>query len=110
MDNTTLYDSGTVLPGSLDPSIPVASYLAMEIGLIILKEWMVYPMFAFGFFGNLISLLITTKRENRRITTCIYMTILAIIDNLFLTTWVVNNLLLEKGLGDTIRDRQTFHR
>ncbi|XP_064644611.1 galanin receptor 2b-like [Lineus longissimus] len=105
--NPTFYELGiTPLPTSATPT----SYPALEIVYTILTKWAPYPIFTIGFFGNTLSLLITTKQENRHITTCVYMTALAVIDNMFLALWILSSSLTYHGLGDSIQDRHTFHR
>ena len=81
----------------------------MESAIEVLKMWIAFPCAALGIFGNVVTLCVTTKKENRRLTTCIYMSALAVIDNAFLVAWVTYSLMVYHGLGDGIEDRQTLN-
>jgi hypothetical protein len=45
------------------------------------KKWWFVLIIVFGIPGNTMSLLITLKKDNRRISTCIYMASLALVDS-----------------------------
>jgi hypothetical protein len=81
---------------------PVA-YAWMFLAIEIIYKWTPIFVLIMGFIGNIMSLLVTTKRDNRKISTCVYMAGLAIVDSCVL---VVNTLHLVlvghrigKGLG-----------
>ena len=82
---------------------------AMEIAIIVMKKWLLFPFAALGMFGNVVTLCVTAKKENRRLTTCIYMSALAVMDNVFLIAWASYSLAVYHGLGDDVRNRQVLH-
>jgi hypothetical protein len=86
------------------------NHWVMEIAILITKKWTYFIFIVIGLFGNTASFMITAKKQNRRITTCVYMTALAVVDNILLVTWFLLTLLSYHGLGDSIRDRATYRR
>ena len=85
------------------------SYPSLELALYIIQRWVIFVIFGIGFIGNTISLFITSKREYRQLTTGLYMSGLAVLDNFVLIFGAAYNILAVHGLGDTIRDRMNFH-
>jgi hypothetical protein len=56
----------------------------LEFALVFFRKWLLLFILPIGVFGNVASLLITTKKDNRRISTCAYMSGLAVFDTLHL--------------------------
>ncbi|XP_064651352.1 growth hormone secretagogue receptor type 1-like [Lineus longissimus] len=85
------------------------TYLALDLAYYVIKHWAIYGIFTFGFVGNTISFLITNKKEYRHVSTGVYMTSLAVLDNACLLVMMMYNMLSVQRLGDGIQDRQNFH-
>jgi hypothetical protein len=68
-------------------------YWAVELALTIVRKRLIFVIVALGVFGNMSSLLITTLREYRHITTCLYMSALSVLDTCFLLAMMLYILL-----------------
>ncbi len=58
-------------------------FFTYKVAIFIHKYW--FPVIACGFVGNFLSLCVLLKSNNRRLSTCIYMSAIAINDNLMLS-------------------------
>lgn len=63
------------------------------------KYWFVTTA-VFGLPGNLMSLLVTLRKDNRRISTCVYMAALAIVDSGVLINTTLHKILVIQGWTD----------
>jgi hypothetical protein len=80
---------------TVDPEI-----LVLRLVYMIASRYAALPVIAAGIFGNAMSVIITLQKDNRRISTCNYMTALALADSVvlivelewtvFQTTWAYN--------------------
>jgi hypothetical protein len=52
----------------------------LEYVCFMIAKWWTVVVVGFGLPGNVMSLMITLKKDNRRISTCVYMASLAIVD------------------------------
>ena len=59
------------------------AYPEMHIDFFVLKRIFPVIIAVVGLFGNTVSLLITTRKEYRGISTMVYMSGLAVLDNLY---------------------------
>ena len=71
----------------------VTTYMTYKIAFYINYYW--FPvLFPIGFVGNTLSFLVMIKRNNRKVSTCIYMAAISINDNLLicltLVAWLVS--------------------
>ena len=82
-----------------------ASYPFLEAVLLGLMNGLPWVFVPLGLVGNVTSLLITTKERNRKISTCVYMSALSVVDSLVLFSVLFYRLLIIYGLGDAIQDR-----
>ncbi|XP_064642591.1 proteinase-activated receptor 1-like [Lineus longissimus] len=73
--------------------VPPVTYPFMEFATEVLSKWASFFIVAIGIVGNTMSLLITTKKDNRRISTCVYMTALASVDTVVLINEFVHAIL-----------------
>ena len=88
------------------PLVTHATYWAMAMGVYFLHKWFPFVYVTLGVIGNVTSFLITTKRTNRHISTCVFMSSLAVIDSAELvTSGLFYRLLVSHGLGLGIHDR-----
>jgi hypothetical protein len=74
MMNTTI-----MLTESGEAPVPAWVELVEFVTELLYKWWMVVGV-GLGVPGNMMSLMITMKKDNRQISTCIYMAALAIVD------------------------------
>jgi hypothetical protein len=82
--------------------------LTMETALLIIRRWGTVGVHVFGLFGNTVSFCITIRKENRKLNTCIYMTSLAVLDNLSLLSAMMWVLLIVHRFGNAVEDRNAF--
>ena len=52
-----------------------------------------------GIIGNMLTLLVTTTKENRRISSCVYMAALSVVDTMVLVVPPLYNAAFEYGLA-----------
>jgi hypothetical protein len=72
----------TVMSLTASPEPPLPAWLALvEIVLGLLSKCWSGVSVGLGIPGNLMSLMITMKKDNRQISTCIYMAALAVVDS-----------------------------
>ena len=93
-------------PGvDVDPEI----LLMTSITEVIYKWW---PFFTatIGICGNTMSLLITTQRDNRRHSTCVYMAGLAIVDTCFEFVVSAYKILVFHFVGENMHENLAFLR
>jgi hypothetical protein len=67
------------LTASSEAPVPVWVEL-VEFAAQFLPKWFSVISVGLGIPGNMMSLMITMKRDNRQISTCIYMAALAVVD------------------------------
>jgi hypothetical protein len=75
----------------------------------ISKWWFVFT-FVFGIPGNVMSLLVTLKKDNRRISTCMYMAALALIDSTVLVNAALHKMLIIQGWAEELKSSKPFLR
>jgi hypothetical protein len=63
----------------------------------LLKWWPIVPVL-FGVFGNIMSFCVTSKKDNRRISTCVYMSGLAVVDTCVLIATEMYSLCIAHNL------------
>jgi hypothetical protein len=74
------------------------SYAWLVAGVdFLLKWWAIVPVL-FGVFGNIMSLCVTSMKDNRRISTCVYMSGLAVVDTCVLIATEVYSLCIAHNL------------
>jgi hypothetical protein len=66
----------TTAISSVDPEI-----LILRLIYMVASRYSRLPVIAAGLFGNAMSVIITLQKDNRRISTCNYMTALALADS-----------------------------
>ena len=94
-------------PTEPDSAVPGWILLLTEY---VSKWWFVF-VFVFGIPGNLMSLLITLKKQNRRISTCVYMAALALVDSVVLINVALHKTLIIHGWpGEAIKSSIPFLR
>ena len=74
MNSTDTSPGETTLDQTIDKTL-LAVYYFLRFGICDLSV-------LFGIPGNTMSFLVTTKKSNRRISTCVYMTALSVTDNI----------------------------
>jgi hypothetical protein len=77
----------------------------LQMALVGLLKWPPLVYIPFGVVGNLTSFLVTTKKGNRNISTCVYMSALSVVDTMVLLSALFYRLLFAHDLGTAIRDR-----
>jgi hypothetical protein len=88
--------------------LPAASYPVLELILTILTKWSPPVYITLGVFGNIISLLISLKGHNRKISTCVYMCGLAIMDTLVLLEQLIHVVFVSHRVYEPIQDTNEF--
>jgi hypothetical protein len=78
------------------------TYPSMEFATEFLSKWLPLFFITIGILGNTMSLLVTTKKDNRRISTCVYMAALASVDTVVLLNEIMHTLLVIHGLGKSL--------
>jgi peptidoglycan hydrolase-like protein with peptidoglycan-binding domain len=58
------------------------------LALDIIKKYVLISVTLIGIFGNVVSCCITTKKEYRHISTCLYMSVLAVVDTVCLLVYM----------------------
>ena len=81
-DNTTMKGTINDSTGNFDEEV-MSSYMTYQVATVIHKYGFIVLM-PFGFTGNVLSLCVMLKPNNRRLSTCIYMSAIAINDNVML--------------------------
>ena len=71
-------------------------YLTYKIAIFTHKYW--FPVPLCGILGNFLSLCVLLKPNNRRLSTCMYMSAIAINDNLMLSLALWNVLVVTPGI------------
>ncbi|XP_064649734.1 mu-type opioid receptor-like [Lineus longissimus] len=61
--------------------------------LVFSQKWVPLLIIAFGLVGNMLLVAITNKEENRRISTCVYMTALGVEDTVYLMVFLIHTIL-----------------
>jgi surface polysaccharide O-acyltransferase-like enzyme len=82
-------------------------YWILEITFQALHKWVPFFAISFGVTGNILSFLVTTKKENRRVSTCVFMSALSVVDTGVLLAALFYRLLISHGLGKHIENRFT---
>jgi hypothetical protein len=77
----------------------------LQMILVGLMNWPAAVYVPLGVIGNMTSFLITTKKSNRNISTCVYMSALSVVDTMVLFSILCYRTLFVHGLGDAIQDR-----
>jgi hypothetical protein len=80
---------GDMLGITKEVSAGMQQYPEMVMTIEIIRSWATILVTIVGLFGNIISFLITTKRAYRHISTCTYMSALAVLDTVFLIEYVL---------------------
>ena len=75
------------------------SYWMYKVGKAIDEYWFVI-LFPFGFFGNLLSTCVMSMKHNRHFSTCVYMLVISINDNVVTITSLYNWLLTNYKIND----------
>ncbi|XP_064639443.1 FMRFamide peptide receptor frpr-18-like [Lineus longissimus] len=65
-------------------------YPYLVLAKTIFRNWAPIFVSLVGIFGNVISFFITTKKEYRHISTCLYMSALAAVDTVFLVEYLID--------------------
>jgi hypothetical protein len=91
--------------GTTERSLESDLYLQLQAILYWLLKWVPVFYVPFGVVGNITSFLVTTKKSNRNISTCVYMSALSVVDTMVLFSIFGYRTLFVHGLGDAIRDR-----
>ena len=83
----------------------------LEHVTVMLYKWWTVVSVGLGVPGNLMSLMITMKKDNRKISTCIYMAGLAVVDScVLLFSEILWKLLISHGLGPGLESNFAFLR
>ena len=88
--------------GELSPSVSGSTdkqrYLALETAfLTVVKSFIL--LLPIGIIGNTMTLLVTRIKENRRISTCVYMSALSVMDTIVLFIMAAWEILFVFGHG-----------
>ena len=77
-----------------DPSI-----IAMRLVYHVVTKYLWMLVVGIGLFGNIMSIIVTLQKENRRISTCNYMAALALADSMVLieVAWGMARLFWMSG-------------
>ena len=59
-------------------------YTALKDALMVLQKQFFYTYIVLGLFGNFMTFLISISKENRKISVCVYMCGLSIVDSIVL--------------------------
>jgi hypothetical protein len=73
-------------------------------------KWGFLLTFGLGLPGNMMSLLITLKRDNRKISTCIYMAALALVDSVVIVNVALLKMLITYGWARELKSSKPFLR
>jgi hypothetical protein len=93
---------------TITPEKPTYPILETILYLTSMYTWIV-PV-VIGVPGNLFSLLVTSSKENRHLSTCYYMSMLAVADTVFLVTETVVYVVMAKvDLGDDHRIKEVVY-
>ncbi|XP_064622786.1 C-C chemokine receptor type 3-like [Lineus longissimus] len=98
--------NGTELPRPETSVGPTYSFMAQMTAVIYLY----WPFFTatIGIIGNNMSLLITTKKDNRKHSTCVYMAGLAIVDTCFEFVVSAYKIVVFHGVGKNMEENLMF--
>jgi hypothetical protein len=102
-DESNVDELPTQTPGA-------SSYGWMLLATDILTMWWPICTILFGIFGNILSLLVTTKKDNSRISTCVYMAGLACVDTCVLIAVALYKLMISHRLGEGMDESLLFLR
>ena len=80
-------------------------YHHLELALLALTKYVPFFTCAVGIPGNFISFLVTMKKDNRRISTCIYMAAIAVMDTMVLFGVLGLRIVVMHGVGKAITNR-----
>ena len=94
-------NSSTVEP--ITNAVTVAPYL--QFLMVFTMKWPPFVYVPLGIFGNVTTFLVTIKKSNRRISTCVYMTALSVVDANVLLSVFFYKALIVHGLGKATPDR-----
>ena len=94
MENTTGNLSSDVTPGE--------DYWYLKLAYDIFADYIWMVPVVFGVPGNIISAFVATRKQNRHVSTCIYMTALAITDTMLLLQLVWYYPIVAWNLGKDI--------
>jgi hypothetical protein len=104
--NATTEALDTAVAETLSPFVALLEHVT-----VMLYKWWTFVGIGFGIPGNTMSLLITTKKDNRHISTCVYMAGLAIVDTCVLFfSEILWKLLISHGLGKGLESNFAFLR
>ena len=100
MSNVTDYD---VEEQVLDDTLRLWQTLFM-----IFVKWTWIPPAVFGVPGNIICIIVATRKHNRSLSPCVYMTCMAVVDSVVLLCPCLLHPLVFHGLGKDIVDGKEF--
>ena len=88
-----------------------ATLMAYQVATYITKYW--FPILVpIGLVGNMLSFLVMIKPHNRKMSTCIYMAVISVNDNLMmflsLHTWLVTVLKVHKRFSSECKLKSTL--
>jgi hypothetical protein len=109
-NSTTNVSTGIGLYSQSVAPLDNRSYAWMQFGTEILTKWFQIFTMIIGIPGNIMSLLVTLKKGNRQIGTCIYMAALAIVDSFVLIIVMTYKVLVFHGLGKGLEANHVFLR
>ncbi|XP_064638356.1 uncharacterized protein LOC135494367 [Lineus longissimus] len=87
---------------------PFESYEWMLRGIDVMQKWWPIGQIVVGVFGNVMSLLVTTRKDNRKISTCCFMSGLACVDTMVLLVDACYRVAIFHGLGKGFEENFAF--
>ena len=103
--NSTAVIGGEV-GGTLVTSAAQEDLSGLIMAYVLLNNWTPVVYTPFGLFGNIMTYLISLRKENSKISTCVYMRALSIVDTIALVGNLFYRALFGHGLGVDITDRK----
>ena len=85
-----------------------AAHQGLRVAFFVLKRICPVIIVIIGMFGNTVSLLITTRKEYRDISTMVYMSGLAVLDNVFCFEMALSSVFVLNGYELKIPNRRIF--
>jgi hypothetical protein len=84
---------------------PRPFFPALNIAVMIFDAWVPLFTFIFGVIGNVTAFIVTTKKGNRKISTCVYMSGLSVVDTTLLVTVLHHKLIRAFNLNPSLQTR-----
>ncbi|XP_064647142.1 thyrotropin-releasing hormone receptor-like [Lineus longissimus] len=103
------FDSNTDANATASTSRDPPYYHALQLGYFILQHYVPVISGILGIFGNISAFLVTTKKENRRNSSCVFMSAMAVADTLFLVVkYIGRGTINMRGSLITFQERKVL--